>query len=118
MGHSTVGYPVFDEGEGVSLIGSRTKLGERILQDAVAAGRIEAAPFEISGLTAIQPGQRERRRALLARLLALRLAGQAVPRYVGLHLRAAARQNPALRNLKNFLGTLRRVVRRKLFRRG
>ncbi|MDT8328878.1 MAG: Coenzyme F420 hydrogenase/dehydrogenase, beta subunit C-terminal domain [Roseovarius sp.] len=112
------GYPVFDEAEGVSLIVSRTKLGERILHDAVAAGRITVAPFDVDGLAAIQPGQRERRRALLARLLALRLAGQPVPRYEGLHLWAAARQNPALRNLKNFLGTLRRVVRRKLIRQG
>ena len=111
------GYPVFDEADGVSLIVSRTELGERILQDAVAAGRIRVAPFDVGGLAAIQPGQRERRRALLARLLALRLAGQPVPRYAGLHLRAAARQNPVLRNLKNFLGTLRRVARGRLFRR-
>jgi len=108
------GYPVFEEAEGVSLIVGRTALGERIFQDAIAAGRITAVPFEVADLAAIQPGQRERRRALLARLLALRLAGRPVPHYEGLHLWAAARQNPILRNLRNFLGMLRRVIRRRL----
>ena len=108
------GYPVFDEAEGISLIVSRTDLGARILKEAEAAGRIGTADFDVATLAAIQPGQRERRRALLARLLALRLAGRPVPRYRGLHLWQAARQNPTLRNLKNFLGMLRRVVRHRL----
>ncbi|WP_247651307.1 Coenzyme F420 hydrogenase/dehydrogenase, beta subunit C-terminal domain [Roseovarius autotrophicus] len=112
------GYPVFDEAEGVSLVVSRTALGARILQEAIAAGRIETAPFDVGELAAIQPGQRERRRALLARLLALRLAGQPVPHYAGLHLWQAARENPILRNLKNFLGMARRVLRRRMTGRG
>ena len=105
------GYPVFDEAEGISLIVSRTERGERIIESAVAASRIETTPFDVASLAAIQPGQRERRRALLARLLALRLTGQPIPRYRGLHLWGAARQNPLLRNLRNFLGMLRRALR-------
>lgn len=112
------GYPVFDEAEGISLIVSRTALGARLLEDAVAAGRIVTHPFDVAELAAIQPGQRERRRALLARLLALRLAGRPVPRYRGLHLGRAAWQNPVLRNLRNFLGMLRRVLRQRISRRG
>jgi coenzyme F420 hydrogenase subunit beta len=106
------GYPKFDEAPGISLIVARTALGQRLLAEAEAAGRIATQPFDVSRLAAIQPGQRERRRALLARLLALRLLGRPVPDYRGLHLWAAARQNPILRNLKNFLGTLRRALRR------
>lgn len=105
------GYPVFDERPGVSLVVARTPLGAQILADAMAAGAIATAPFDPARLAAIQPGQRERRRALLARLLALRLAGRPVPRHEGLRLFAAARQNPLLRNLKNFAGMLRRVLR-------
>ncbi|WP_245813547.1 Coenzyme F420 hydrogenase/dehydrogenase, beta subunit C-terminal domain [Roseovarius marisflavi] len=112
------GYPVFDEAEGISLIVNRTELGGRVLKDAVAAGRIETATFDVEQLAAIQPGQRERRRALLARLLALRLTGQPIPRYRGLHLWGAARQNPTLRNLKNFLGMLRRALRHCLSEKG
>lgn len=105
------GYPVFDEQPGVSLIMARTKLGEEIALEARAADRIELQAFDMGTLAAIQPGQRERRRALFARLLALRLIGRPVPDYRGLQLGAASRQNPLLRNVKNFLGTLRRALR-------
>ena len=105
------GYPVFDEADGVSLIVTRTPLGAHILEAARKAGKIETAPFEVAQLAAIQPGQRERRRALLARLLAQRLTGRPVPHYTGLHLWAAARQNPIQRNLKTFLGTMRRSIK-------
>jgi len=105
------GYPVFDERPGISLIVARTALGARLMAEAEAAGHIATAPFDPAALAAIQPGQRERRRALLARLLALRLAGRPVPRYRGLRLAAAARRNPVRRNLRNFLGMLRRVMR-------
>jgi coenzyme F420 hydrogenase subunit beta len=108
------GYPVFDEAEGISLIVGRTEVGVRVLKDAVTAGQIETDTFDVKLLAAIQPGQRERRRALLARLLALRLAGRPVPLYKGLNLWSAARQNPFLRNLKNFLGMFRRVLRARL----
>ena len=106
------GYPKFSDAPGSSLIVARTALGAQIIAAAHAAGQIETAPFNIATLAAIQPGQRERRRALLARLLALRLVGRPVPRYAGLYLWAAAWQNPMARNLKNFLGTLRRALRR------
>lgn len=107
------GYPVFDEAPGISLIVARTALGAEVIEAARRAGRIETAPFDPAGLAAIQPGQRERRRALLARLAALRLAGRPVPRYEGLRIAAVARQNPLGRNLKNFLGMLRRTLRRR-----
>lgn len=105
------GYPLFDEAPGISLVVARTALGQRILDEARSAGQIGTQPFDVARLAAIQPGQRERRRALLARLLALRIAGRPVPRYEGLRIVEAARQNPLLRNLRNVLGTLRRVFR-------
>ena len=107
------GYPVFTDAPGVSLIVARTALGASLIEAARSAGRIETAPFDIDQLAAIQPGQRERRRALGARLAALRLAGRPIPRYEGLQINAAARQNPWRRNLKNFLGMLRRSLRRR-----
>lgn len=106
------GYPVFSEAPGVSLIVARTALGAELIAAAKAAGRLVTADFDIAQLAAIQPGQRERRRALWARLAALRLVGRPVPRYQGLQIAAAARQNSLARNLKNFLGTLRRALRR------
>lgn len=108
------GYPAFAEAPGISLIVARTALGAELVAGAEAAGQIETRAFTPQDLTAIQPGQRERRRALLARLAALRLTGRPVPRYRGLLLRAAARQNPVSRNLRNFLGMLRRALRGRI----
>ncbi len=105
------GYPVFDEADGISLVMARTEKGEDLVAAARGAGQIETRDFDITALAAIQPGQRERRRALFARLAGQRAAGRPVPHYRGLHLLAAARQNPLARNLKNFLGTLRRNLR-------
>ena len=108
------GYPLFSEAPGVSLIVARTDLGARLIAAAQAEGRIETEGFDIDSLAGIQPGQRERRRALAARLAALRLAGRPVPRYRGLQIWEAARQNPVLRNLKNFAGMLRRTLRNRV----
>ncbi|WP_210528780.1 Coenzyme F420 hydrogenase/dehydrogenase, beta subunit C-terminal domain [Rubellimicrobium arenae] len=106
------GYPMFEEQPGVSLMVARTALGERLIAEAQAAGRIGTGPFDVATLAAIQPGQRERRRGLAARLLALRLVGRPVPRYEGLRIVAAARQNPLKRNVRNFLGMVRRTAKR------
>lgn len=107
------GYPLFEDAEGVSLFVVRSPLGAEILSAAQAAGRLETEAFALERLVQIQPGQRERRRALAARLAALVLAGRPVPRYRGLLLWQAARQNSAAKLLRNFLGMLRRTLRRR-----
>ena len=61
------GYPVFEEAPGISLIVARTDLGARLLAEAQTAGHLKTEPFDVAALAAIQPGQRERRRALFAR---------------------------------------------------
>lgn len=108
------GYPVFEERDGISLIVARNTKGADLLAQAQAAGHLVTESFDVAGLAAIQPGQSGRRRALLARLAGLWLLGKPVPRYKGLHLRAAARQNSLARNLKNFLGMVRRGLTGRL----
>ncbi|MEO0390467.1 MAG: Coenzyme F420 hydrogenase/dehydrogenase, beta subunit C-terminal domain [Pseudomonadota bacterium] len=105
------GYPVFEEADGTSLIVSRTELGARLLDQAEADGALVLSDFDDTALAAIQPGQRNRRRALLARLLALRLVGRPVPKYTGLGLLRAARGASVRFMLRNFLGTVRRALR-------
>lgn len=104
------GYPVFEERDGVSLIVTRTATGDRLLEGAVAAGRVVARPFDVAGLAAIQPGQTRRRQALLGRIAALRLLARPVPRYRGLGLVAAARGARPGWVLRNFLGMVRRTL--------
>ncbi|NJM81641.1 MAG: hypothetical protein HC844_03370 [Tabrizicola sp.] len=102
------GYPVFDERDGVSLIVARTAKGAALLAEAERAARIVTEAFDPARLALIQPGQLNRRRALLARLAGLWILAKPIPRYRGLHLVTAARQNPLLRNIKNALGMVRR----------
>jgi coenzyme F420 hydrogenase subunit beta len=104
-----LGNPKFDEAPGVSLISSRTRLGERLVAAVEAAGWITTVPFDTTRLAAIQPGQANRRRVVPARLLAQRLIGRPVPLYRGLHLWRMARQGGLRLNTRNFLGMLRRA---------
>lgn len=103
------GYPLFTDAPGQSLVVIRTALGAEVLAAAEQAGAIESADYDVAGLVKIQPGQRNRRRALLARLLALRLLGRPVPEYRGMTLLAAARQERPLVLVKAFLGMARRA---------
>ncbi len=105
------GYPVFDEAPGVSLIVARTRRGAEILAAAEDAGHLATQPFDPAGLAAMQTGQSGRRRALLGRLMALRLLGRPVPRYRGLGLWAAAREGGPATTLRGFLGMLKRARR-------
>lgn len=107
------GYPVFQEREGISLIVARTLKGAILLKAAEDAGAIVTGPFDFSRLAAMQPGQRRRRQALLARLLALRILGRPVPRYRGLGVFAAARTGRPGWWARNFIGTLRREITRR-----
>ena len=108
------GYPLFEESDGVSLVLARTEIGTDVLKEAENAGRIELAPFDLAELASIQPGQLGRRRALCARLAGLLLLGRPIPRYRGLHIFAAARQNGAASTIRNFLGMLRRGLTGRL----
>lgn len=102
------GYPLFEERDGQSLIMTRTALGQEVVDAASSAGTVTIESFDVSRLGAIQPGQTRRRKALLARLLALRFMGSPVPNYKGLQLFAAAKRNSFAENLRNFLGMIRR----------
>ncbi|MEL6830264.1 MAG: Coenzyme F420 hydrogenase/dehydrogenase, beta subunit C-terminal domain [Pseudomonadota bacterium] len=106
------GYPLFEEKDGQSLVMARTPLGQEVIHTAVGDGVIELEPYDIKMLERIQPGQSARRKALLARLLALKLIGSSTPNYRGLHLFRAAKKNSLSGNLRNFVGMVRRRLGR------
>lgn len=103
------GYPLFEDAEGRSLILARTKKGGGIIEAAAAAGAIERTPFDITVLASMQPGQTGRAKVLLARLAALPFKGRHLPRYDGFSMLRNAWTAGLLTNLRNFLGTLRRI---------
>ncbi len=88
------GYPVFDEGDGVSALIARTPRGAALLKQAFEAGVIDGRPLDLDALARVQPSQVRRRRTLFARLLGARLAGRRVPRFRGYGLLAATRGAP------------------------
>ena len=105
------GFPVFAEGDGTSLILSRTQTGEDLACAAEVAGHLHMASYDLKGLSSVQPGQTIRRSLVLARVLAMRLVGRPAPRYLGFHLWRNARRAGLKTNLRNALGTIRRVLR-------
>ncbi|WP_245913020.1 Coenzyme F420 hydrogenase/dehydrogenase, beta subunit C-terminal domain [Litoreibacter ponti] len=105
------GYPSFDERPGQSLILCRTALGRELLQRAT--DHIDFASYDLANLAAVQPGQVRRRRAVLARLIGLRLMGQPIPQYRGMGLVRMARENSFVDNARNMLGMMRRAWRRR-----
>lgn len=106
------GYPDFSEGDGRSLLLSRTSLGERWLTSAIRKRFIAADECSIDAISAMQPSQRRRKEGLYARLLAMRVLGRKVPRYEGLRLGECALRRGALEFVRNFLGMAVRVIKR------
>lgn len=104
------GYPKFDDLPGQSLVVARTAVGAALLEAAEAAGALSTTPMELRDVDVIQKGQRHRRGVLSARLTALGLMGRPRPRYLGFHLKAAARRMPKGERVRNFFGIIRRQL--------
>lgn len=104
------GYPLFEEQDGQSLIMTRTDFGEEIVRGAMASGAIEAQPLPVEQIEAMQPGQSSRRRLVLSRLMAMRLLGLLVPKFSGFHLFRNAISAGLWPNIRNMLGTARRLI--------
>ena len=107
------GYPLFDEDDGRSLIVTRTLKGEEMVQAAMAAGYIDADEIEAADIDPMQPGQLNRKKLVLARLLAVRLFGSRYPVFKGQMLRAAASRASVFLQARNFLGTCRRLLKNR-----
>jgi coenzyme F420 hydrogenase subunit beta len=104
------GYPQFDERDGRSLILVRSKAGADLLDLALAAGACSATPLAIGEIDLMQPAQARRKRLIAARTLAARLLFRPVPVMRGLAVGTAARQARLGEQLKNLLGSARRIV--------
>jgi coenzyme F420 hydrogenase subunit beta len=104
------GYPQFEERDGRSLIVTRTPAGDALLKRCIDAGAIQAEPLPIREIDLMQPSQANRKRLVSARRAACRTLLQPVPRSRGLMLAQAARRAPLKLRLRNYLGTIRRIV--------
>ena len=104
------GYPDFEEADGRSLILARTPLGERILAEAEAAGRLVTEPLDVAEIVKMQPAQARRKREIAARTAAVRATFGFVPAMDGLMVAEASRQASPRARLKAFVGLVRRIL--------
>lgn len=108
------GRPLFAEQDGRSLVLTRTRKGEALVADAMAAGTLLTAPVEVADIARMQPFQANRKGLVISRLVAMALTGKRRPRFAGLALGHNARRLGAKENLRSLLGTLRRLVTAKV----
>ena len=108
------GYPSFAEQDGRSLVIARTPAGMALLDAARDAGRVETTPLATTEIVRMQPSQARRKRQILSRLAALRIAGRPVPRYRGVGLWAAAMRENPLAQARSFAGLLRRIMQGRI----
>lgn len=104
------GYPEFEEQAGRSLILTRTRAGDALLDSAIAAGDMAVDPLAYDQIDLMQPAQARRKRQLAARLAACAATLQPRPDMRGLSIAAAAKRMPMREALKTFAGTARRIV--------
>ncbi len=104
------GYPQFEEQDGRSLIMARTTVGTELIARCREARVIVAEPLPIREIDLMQPAQANRKRLVRSRLAACRTLAQPTPSMAGLMVREASRQARWRLKLRNYIGTVRRIV--------
>jgi coenzyme F420 hydrogenase subunit beta len=114
------GDPWYDEPDGknhgFSLVVARTERGREIIEGAMASGYLKLRPAENWKLAKSQFGLLAKKKAILGRRLALRIMGLPITRLDGLSLWHCWRQLSFTDKFRSVMGTLRRILMRKLFR--
>ena len=111
---STNGYPSFEEQAGRSLTIARTREGQQLLEQALAAKAIVLEPYEPFELQHIQPYQANRKQTALVRRWAVMVLGGKAPHYQGYQLGRLLGKTPFKITLKAFIGTLVRKLRGRI----
>ncbi|WP_283131128.1 Coenzyme F420 hydrogenase/dehydrogenase, beta subunit C-terminal domain [Enterovibrio norvegicus] len=108
------GYPSFKEAEGRSLFISRTIKGSELINSTVNSQRLSLDEYNIENLKKIQPYQAKRKRLAYFRHVAVKLSGGYVTKFNGYKLKRLAFRHFSFIALRDFLGTLKRVIRGSL----
>lgn len=107
------GNPLFDEQDGRSIVLTRTKKGEALVQSAIEAGNIATEPLAVEAIKHMQPFQAKRKGLVLPRLAAMAMVGRRRPRFENLELARNTRMLGVKESLRSMLGTLRRLLTRQ-----
>ena len=101
---------------GSSLVVARTARGCEIVRGAMKAGYLTLQSAEMWKLDRSQPGLLKKKGALWGRLLAMRLMRLPTPDFRGMGLFHCWMKLPLNEKLRSTLGTIRRIVSRKLYK--
>lgn len=104
------GYPTFEEQDGRSLVIGRSAAGQELLTRAREAGAIDLADLAPTEIDLMQPAQARRKRLVRARTAAARTLFQPVPVMRNLAVEDAARHARFSETIRNYLGSLRRII--------
>lgn len=102
---------------GRSMVIARTKRGKRIIEEAICDGYVILEKANPDIISRSQTSLLFKRRNLWARLLALKLFRCPVPVYKGFSLYQDWKKLSFKNKVKSFVGTIRRIVQRKWYRR-
>lgn len=109
------GEPDFSEREGRNIVFARNSQGEELLRNAVEAGMIQLSAWkELNQLQIIQKYQHSRRATMRAKLAAYRIMGRQIPCYNKELLKNYAVHIGGREKTRVFLGTIKRIVRKKI----
>ena len=107
--------PDFSERDGRNVVFVRTREGETIYNEAQAEGYIESDVWEdIEQLKVIQKYQFTRRATMTDKLLAYKLFFKATPKYDKKKMRVLSKNVGSKEHCKVFLGTVKRIVKKKI----
>jgi coenzyme F420 hydrogenase subunit beta len=103
------GYPDFTERDGRSLLLTRNKLGEELVNEAFLANVIKIEDLDITEISKMQPYQVNRKQVVLGRVIAAGLANKKLVSFKNMGLiKASLRTNP-ITWLRHAWGTYRRT---------
>jgi len=111
-------YRDIEPGEpGTSLVVVRTEKGRNILRQAIAAGDVELTRVDPKTLSLSQRELQLKRGAIWGRVVTMRALGLPAPRFRGFALFRNWMRLPFEHKLRSVVGTARRVVGRRYYRR-
>lgn len=104
------GKPLFDEQDGRSIVMTRTRKGEALVKNAIAANCLVVEALETEAIAQMQPFQAKRKGLVLPRLAAMAMLGRRRPRFENLQLWANVKNLGMVLAVRSLLGTMRRLI--------
>ena len=112
--HLKNGKVDFSESDGKNVIFARSKLGVEIMEDAKIKRYIYTEDYNINILPLTQQYQVERKATIKSMITAMKLCRKVVPCYPKSILNKYAKKICIKVRLKRFMGTIKRILQRKL----